>query len=49
MKTGKVALSLVLCLAVCASFVSGCKRKPRDYAGLPDPRKGEVIDPHKAY
>lgn len=49
MKASNFVFRLVLCLAVCAVFASGCKRRPQDYAGLPDPNKGELIDPHKSY
>ncbi len=48
MKRSYSLLALVVCLLVVASVVSGCKRRPQNYAGLPDPQKGEVIDPHKA-
>ena len=49
MKTGKLVLGLVVVLVFCAAVSSGCKRRPQNYAGLPDPQKGEVIDPHKSY
>jgi hypothetical protein len=49
MKSRNSVLRLVLCLAVFAVFASGCKRRPQDYAGLPDPNKGELVDPHKSY
>jgi hypothetical protein len=48
MKRSYGLLALVLCLLVCSVVVTGCKRRPQNYAGLPDPQKGEVIDPHKA-
>jgi len=48
MKRTLVVLQLALCLAVCVACVTGCKRRPQHYAGLPDPQKGEIIDPHRA-
>ena len=48
MKRTLVALRLALCVVVCLACVTGCKRRPQNYAGLPDPQKGEIIDPHRA-
>ena len=42
-----ILFRLVVCLAVCSVCVSGCKRRQQDYAGIPDPNRGEIIDPHK--
>jgi hypothetical protein len=39
---------VVVCVLVCLACVTGCKRRPQNYAGLPDPQKGEIIDPHKS-
>jgi hypothetical protein len=49
MKREKLVFRLFVCLAVCVVFASACKRRPQNYAGLPDPNKGEVVDPHKSY
>jgi hypothetical protein len=49
MKSRRIALYFMLCLTVCALCAGGCKRRPQDYAGLPDPNKGELVDPHKSY
>jgi hypothetical protein len=48
MKRSLVVLRLALCVVVCLACVTGCKRRPQNYAGLPDPQKGEIIDPHRA-
>jgi hypothetical protein len=50
MNRGRFVFCLVVCLAVCSIVASGCKRRPQDYAGLPDPEKGTpIVDPHKSY
>lgn len=49
MARGNSALFIFVCFAACLVFASGCKRRPQDYAGLPDPKKGEIVDPHKSY
>jgi len=49
MARGNSVLLVAVCLVVCLVFAAGCKRRPQDYAGLPDPNKGEVVDPHKSY
>lgn len=49
MNRGKLVLRMLVCMTICVLFASGCKRRPQDYAGLPDPNKGEVVDPHKSY
>jgi hypothetical protein len=49
MKSMNFVLRLMVCLAVCVVCASGCKRRPQEYAGLPDPNKGELVDPHKSY
>jgi hypothetical protein len=48
MRLTSEVLRFVLCLVICLAFASGCKRRPQNYAGLPDPQRGEVIDPHRA-
>jgi hypothetical protein len=47
MKGNKALLRVLVCLAIVAVFATGCKRRPQDYAGLPDPNRGEKIDPNK--
>jgi hypothetical protein len=47
MKGKKALLRVLVCMAIVAVFATGCKRRPQNYAGLPDPTKGETIDPNK--
>jgi hypothetical protein len=49
MKVNKSLLRVLVCVALLAVFATGCKRRPQNYAGLPDPNKGEIIDPNKQY
>jgi len=47
MKINKSLVKILVCLLVVSVFATGCKRRPRDYAGIPDPNKGETIDANK--
>jgi hypothetical protein len=42
----KSLIRVFVVVAVVFVFATGCKRRPQDYAGIPDPNKGEIIDPH---
>lgn len=47
MEINKSVLRVLICLLFVSVFVTGCKRRPQDYAGIPDPNKGETIDANK--
>ncbi len=47
--TRLIALGMLLVLVICGTCMSGCKRRPQNYAGLPDPQKGEIINPHETH
>jgi hypothetical protein len=46
MVINKSFLRVCVVVAILCVFATGCKRRPQDYAGIPDPNKGEMIDPH---
>ncbi|MEY4699897.1 MAG: hypothetical protein RL326_84 [Pseudomonadota bacterium] len=47
MSINKSLLRVCVVVAIVCVFATGCKRRPQDYAGIPDPNKGEMIDPNR--